>query len=89
MHTRCHNNALGQCRDSSILYDLSYYSSLYSSIGSILDRTLINQLASSDSSLSSYNIILKAFVILSPSSLSLSLKIPNISKLFTRGVISV
>jgi len=46
------------------LCNFSYYSSLYSSIGSILDRALINQLATSDSSLSSYNIVLKASVII-------------------------
>jgi hypothetical protein len=46
----------------STSYNLSYYSSSYSSIGSILDRAYINQLASSDSSLSSYNIVLKASV---------------------------
>ena len=48
----------------SILCDLGYYSSLHSSIGSILDRAYINQLASSDSSPSSHNIILKASVII-------------------------
>jgi len=48
----------------SILCNLSYYSSLYSLIGSILDRALINQLASFNSSLSSRNIVLKASVIL-------------------------
>jgi hypothetical protein len=42
-----------------MLYDLGYYSSSYSSIGSILDRALINQLASSNSSLSSYILYLK------------------------------
>jgi len=47
-----------------MLYNLSYYSLLYSSIGSILDYTYINQLASSNSSLSSHNIILKASVII-------------------------
>jgi len=72
-----------------MLYNLSYYSSLYSLTRSILDRAYINQLASSNSSLSSYNIVLKASVTPSPSSLSLSLKIPNISKSSTRGVISV
>jgi hypothetical protein len=72
-----------------MLYNLGYYSSSYSLIGSILDRALINQLASSNSSLSSYNIILKASVTLSPSSLSSSLKIPNISKSSTRGIMSV
>ena len=41
---------------------LAYYSLLYSSTGSILDYTCINQLASYDSSLSSYNIVLKASV---------------------------
>jgi len=46
----------------STLYDLGYYPSLYGSIGSILDRAHINQLASSDSSLSSRNIVLKASV---------------------------
>jgi hypothetical protein len=46
----------------STLYNLAYHSSLYSSIGSILDRAHINQLASSNSSLSSYNIVLKASV---------------------------
>jgi len=44
-------------------YDLGYHSSSYSSIGSILDRAYINQLASSNSSPSSYNIVLKASVI--------------------------
>jgi len=48
----------------SILCDLSYHSPLYSSIGSILDRARINQLASSNSSLSSRNIVLKASVTL-------------------------
>ena len=43
--------------------DLSYHSSSYSLTGSILDRAYINQLASSDSSLSSRNIVLKASVI--------------------------
>ena len=42
---------------------LAYYSSSYSSTGSILDRAYINQLASYNSSLSSRNIILKASVI--------------------------
>jgi len=46
----------------STLCDLGYPSSLYSSTGSILDRAYINQLASSNSSLSSRNIVLKAFV---------------------------
>jgi len=46
----------------STLYDLGYHSSLYSLIGSILDRARINQLASSNSSLSSRNIVLKASV---------------------------
>ena len=68
---------------------LAYYSLLYGSTSSILDYAYINQLASSNSSPSSYNIVLKLSVILSPSFLSLSLKIPNISKLSTRGVISV
>ena len=68
---------------------LSYYSSLYSSTGSILNRAYISQLASSNSSLSSYNIVLKASVTLSPFFLFLSLKIPNISKSSTRGVMSV
>ena len=45
-----------------ILYNLSYHSSLYSSTGSILDRAYINQLASSNSSPSSYNIVLKLSV---------------------------
>ena len=48
-----------------MLYNLSYYSLLYSLIGFILDRAYINQLASSNSSLSSRNIVLKASVILS------------------------
>jgi len=43
--------------------DLGYHSLLYGSIGSILDRAWINQLASSDSSLSSRNIVFKASVI--------------------------
>jgi len=73
----------------STLYNLSYYSLLHSLIRSILDYAYINQLASSNSSPSSYNIVLKASVTPSPSFLSLSLKIPNISKLSTRGVISV
>jgi len=68
---------------------LAYHSSLHGSTRSILDYAYINQLASYDSSPSSYNIVLKASVILSPSSLSLSLKIPNISKSSTRGVMSV
>ena len=42
---------------------LGYHSSLYGSTGSILDRACINQLASSDSSPSSRNIVLKASVI--------------------------
>jgi len=46
------------------LRDLSYYSSLYSSTRSILDRAYINQLASCDSSPSSRNIVLKASVTL-------------------------
>jgi len=46
----------------SISYNLSYYSSLYSLTGSILDRAYINQLASSNSSPSSYNIVLKASI---------------------------
>ena len=41
---------------------LAYHSSLHGSTGSILDRAYINQLASSDSSLSSRNIVLKASV---------------------------
>ena len=45
-----------------ILCDLGYYSLLYSSTGSILDRAYINQLASADSFPSSYNIVLKASV---------------------------
>ena len=47
----------------TILYNLSYYSLLYGSTDSILDRTSINQLATSNSSPSSYNIVLKASVI--------------------------
>jgi len=47
----------------STLYNLGYYSLLYSLTGSILDRALINQLAASNSSPSSYNIILKASII--------------------------
>ena len=43
---------------------LAYYSLLYGSTGSILDRAYINQLASADSSLSSCNIILKLSVTL-------------------------
>ena len=73
----------------STLYNLSYYSLLYSSTSSILDYAYINQLASINSSPSSYNIMLKLSITLSPFSLSLSLKIPNISKLSTRGIISV
>ena len=46
----------------STLYNLSYHFLLYSSIGSILDRAHINQLASFNSSPSSRNIILKASV---------------------------
>ena len=46
------------------LYNLSYYSSLHSSTGSILDRASINQLATSDSSPSSRNIVLKLSVTL-------------------------
>jgi len=45
------------------LYNLSYYSSLSSFTGSILDYTYINWLASSNSSPNSYNIVLKASVI--------------------------
>ena len=45
--------------------DLSYYSLLYSSTGSILDRAYINQLASADSSPSSHNIVLKLSVTIS------------------------
>ena len=48
----------------SIPRDLGYHSSSHSSTGSILDRTYINQLASSDSSLSSRNIVLKLSVTL-------------------------
>ena len=44
------------------LYNLGYHSSLYSSIGSILDYAFINQLAASNSSASSRNIVLKASV---------------------------
>jgi hypothetical protein len=51
----------------TILCDLGYYSSLYGLTGSILDRASINQLAASDSSPSSRNIVLKAFVIQTPS----------------------
>ena len=57
---------------------LAYYTSLYSSTGSILDRACINQLASCDSSPSSRNIVLKASVTeilfkrLTPSYISLS-----------------
>jgi len=46
------------------LYNLSYYSLLHSLTGSILDRTYINQLASSNLSLSSRNIVLKASIII-------------------------
>jgi len=46
-----------------MLRNLGYYSSLYGFTSSILDRAYINQLASADSSLSSYNIVLKASVI--------------------------
>ena len=46
----------------STLYNLSYHSSSHSSTGSTLDCALINQLASSNSSPSSYNIVLKASV---------------------------
>jgi len=42
--------------------NLSYYSLLHGPIGTILDRTYINQLASSNSSLSSCNIVLKASI---------------------------
>jgi len=48
----------------STLYNLSYHSSSHSSIRSILDRAHINQLASSNSSPSSRNIVLKASVTL-------------------------
>jgi len=41
---------------------LTYYSLLHSSTRSILDRACINQLASYNSSPSSYNIVLKASV---------------------------
>ena len=41
---------------------LGYYSSSHGSTGSILDRACINQLASSDSSPSIRNIVLKASV---------------------------
>jgi len=41
---------------------LAYYSLLHGSTGSILDRACINQLASSDSSPSSRNIVLKLSV---------------------------
>ena len=41
---------------------LAYHSSLHGSTRSILDYTYINQLASYDSSPSSYNIVLKASV---------------------------
>jgi len=47
-----------------MLCNLSYHSSSYSSIGSILDRAYINQLAFSNSSPSSRNIVLKASVTL-------------------------
>jgi len=68
---------------------LTYYSLLHGSTRSILDRACINQLASYNSSPSSYNIVLKASITPSPSFLSSSLKIPNISKSSTRGIMSV
>jgi len=43
-------------------HNLSYHSLLYSSTGSILDCAYINQLASSNSSPSSRNIVLKLSV---------------------------
>jgi hypothetical protein len=45
-----------------MLCDLGYHSSSHSSIGSNLDHAPINQLASSNSSPSSRNIVLKASV---------------------------
>ena len=57
------------------LCNLSYHSSSHSSIGSILDRASINQLATSDSSPSSRNIVLKLSVI---SSRSLVIYIPKL-----------
>jgi hypothetical protein len=42
--------------------DLGYHSSSHGSTGAILDRASINQLAASDSSPSSRNIVLKASV---------------------------
>ena len=59
-----------------MLYNLSYYSSLYSLIRSILDHTLISQLASSDSSPSSCNIVLKASVTRIPLTLKLLVRTP-------------
>jgi len=50
-----------------MLYNLGYYSSSHGSIRSILDRAYINQLASSNSSPSSCNIILKASITIGPS----------------------
>jgi len=64
---------------------LTYHSSLHGSTGSILDCACINQLASSDSSLSSRNIVLKASVILFLYSYSISLLI-SISYLLTSNL---
>jgi len=45
-----------------MLYNLGYHSSSHGSIGSILDHAPINQLAASNSSPSSRNIVLKLSV---------------------------
>ena len=65
--------------------DLGYYSSLYGSTGSILDRAYINQLASSDSSPSSRNIVLKLSVTVELAQESLPKNILKYNFLGTRG----
>jgi len=68
-----------------LLYDLSYYSSLYSLIGSIVAYIISTN--SLSSALSSYNTYLIRSVTLTSSFLSLSLKISIISKLLIRGAV--
>jgi len=72
-------------RTKLLLYDLSYHSSLYSSIGSIVAyATFTNSLSSA---LSSYNTYLIRSITLTSSPLSSSLKTSVISKLSIKGAV--
>ena len=64
LYIRYVSSSYFSCLIRSTSCDLGYYSSSHSSIGSILDRASINQLAASNSSPSSRNIVLKASVTL-------------------------